>query len=977
VRTFRATLSSNFSKTTYLSPATGEFAPRLQAVAGVYQWLYALLFVAIMGIVLAGCSRTKYRLQADREVNCLVDHKAVAAGSQPGEFRININPASRMYDPYNPDCEPMPPDDPVSHRYMECVDCKRGSKCWKCAKRTPFVENPDWLRYLPLNKEGTLVLDQTGAVEMALLQSPEYQEELEELYLSALDVTFERFRFDTQFFGGSEIFFTADGRDRSGTGRSSSILDVQPLRPSNRLRLEKLSATGGELVVGLANSLVWQFAGPDEYAGNTILDFAIVQPLLRFGGRTRVLERLTLSERTLLSNVRSMERYRRGFYLNIMTGRNAGSGPSRRGGIFGASGLEGFSGVGGGGFGRLGGGGDFFSSGTGSGFTGGAGAAGAEGFLGLLQSAQEIQNQRANVVALRGSVEQLQASYDAGRIDRFQVDLARQALYNAQSQLLTSETLYQAVLDNYKIDLGLPPDLPVEIHDPLLDQFQLIDADLDVVRNDVAHLLDALRQPLEDLNQVDAALDASGGPVLLLPAPTGEAADQSKNTLPDMAEVFAQCRQIEVAFQKEWATVQQDFIQLEQQLPARRKVLQGLSGRPEVQEALVDPSLLDISNLEKRVESLRKDLADLDAHFSNIFHELDDLIAQSDLSAAEQKERVVDLLADLAGRLLELGIAQARARLDAISFQPVNLTSEQALAIARVYRRDWANARAALVDTWRLIYFNANALLSDLNIFFSGDVGNVGDDPFHLRSTRGRLRVGMQIDPPLTRLAERNIYRQSLIEYQEARRDYYQFRDRIDQQLRNTIRQLRLNEVNLEIRRAAVLVAIAQVDLTQLRLSEPPKPGATAELGATTARDLVQSLSDLLNVQNDFLSVWVNYRMQQLNLEYDLGVMQLDPEGIYVKQDFPLKTFLNYCERRPVATEEETLDGLPPIEFFPDGPALESLPLPGEDASSQKSIKLPTDDDNFPAISLPDFVAVEPLKSTGKVQQIRVVERRR
>ena len=31
-----------------------------------------------------------------------------------------------------------------------------------------------------------------------------------------------------------------------------------------------------------------------------------------------------------------------------------------------------------------------------------------------------------------------------------------------------------------------------------------------------------------------------------------------------------------------------------------------------------------------------------------------------------------------------------------------------------------------------------------------------------------------------------------------------------------------------------------------------------------TARDLVQSLSDLLNVQNDFLSVWVNYEVQRM-----------------------------------------------------------------------------------------------------------------
>ena len=97
---------------------------------------------------------------------------------------------------------------------------------------------------------------------------------------------------------------------------------------------------------------------------SSLLDFAFVQPLLRPGGRARVLERLTISERSLLANVRQMERYRRAFYVEIITGRDAGSGSTRRGGVFGATGLSGFSGVGGGGFGSLGGSG---------GFTGGAG----------------------------------------------------------------------------------------------------------------------------------------------------------------------------------------------------------------------------------------------------------------------------------------------------------------------------------------------------------------------------------------------------------------------------------------------------------------------------------------------------------------------------------------------------------------------------------------------------------------------------
>jgi hypothetical protein len=96
---------------------------------------------------------------------------------------------------------------------------------------------------------------------------------------------------------------------------------------------------------------------------------------------------------------------------------------------------------------------------------------------------------------------------------------------------------------------------------------------------------------------------------------------------------------------------------------------------------------------------------------------------------------------------------------------------------------------------------------------------------------------------------------------------------------------MRLNELNFELRRAAVLVAISQVDLTQLRLAQPPQPGIETQVSPTQARDLVQSLGDLLNVQNDFLSVWVNHEVQRLGLEYDLGVMELDRTGLRCDHD--------------------------------------------------------------------------------------------
>ncbi len=878
-----------------------------------------LFMLLLLAVATLGCRPPSfYRRQADRDANCLVDVKSAAIGVTPGEYRIDIDPRSRMYDPNNPDCEPMPPDDPTSHQLMECVDCKKGEKCWKCLPQTPFVENPGWLEHLPYDENGQVVLDLQGAVELALLESPSYQSELEELYLSALDVTFERFRFDTQFFGGSSIFFTADGKERSGTGANSSLLEVSPSTPGNRLRAQKLTATGGQLAVGLANSLVWQFAGPDDYSSNTILDFSLFQPLLRASGRGRVLERLTISERSLLANVRQMERFRRNFYVSIFSGRGPGQGPSRRGGFFGGSGLDGFSGVGGGGFGRIGGDGGNFSGG-GGGNTGGAGAQGAGGYLGLLQSAQVLRNQRSNVAALRDSVLQLQASNEAGRIDRFQVDLARQALFNAQSQLLSSENSFESSLDSFKVTLGLPPELNLKVSDPMISRLNLLDPDLETLQQQVADTLLELRQLREDQ---DLAVD-----------------DQK------LADYLATSSQIKAAAQQRLAAVQEDFKRLEGMLPARSKQLSRLANRPEVQDANIDRSLFSPELLVKRVDKRQTELKSLENQLAKTFKQLDQLLEPSQ----ESRQVLGDLIttmSKLSGQLLELSLAQASARLDSINFSPVDLTSEQALAIASNFRRDWMNARANLVDSWRLIYFNANDLQSNLDLVFSGDLGNVGDNPFRFRDTRGRLRVGLEFDAPLTRLAERNVYRQSLIEYQQARRSYYQFRDRVYQGLRNTLRQIRLNEVNFELRRAAVQVAISQVDLTQLRLSEPPKPGETSQFGSTTARDLVQSLSDLLNVQNDFLSVWVNYEVQRLNLEVDLGVMEISPNGLRIENDIPLETYLanlpiNSSDLGPIVTEkllcervelvhpESTLPDLAPSDEGAEG--IERLPAPSEE----------------------------------------------
>src|SRR5690606_21420834 len=105
---------------------------------------------------------------------------------------------------------------------------------------------------------------------------------------------------------------------------------------------------------------------------------------------------------------------------------------------------------------------------------GGAGAPEAGGMLGLLQAQQNLLLQQANIAALRNSVVQLEAFFQADRIDYFQVELARQALLNAQSRWLNASQEYESNLDEFKRDLGLPPWLPIQVDDAYLAQFNLI-----------------------------------------------------------------------------------------------------------------------------------------------------------------------------------------------------------------------------------------------------------------------------------------------------------------------------------------------------------------------------------------------------------------------------------------------------------------------------------------------------------------------
>ncbi len=889
--------------------------------------LVFVLLTCVLGVTV-GCHRTAYRRHADAEVRQLIDRGQV--DSRWDLLKTGIYPSreSRMYDPFCPDAEPMPPDDPVSHQLMHRVDGKNGWPHWHDNGDTFYVENPFWRAYLPRDDRGVVVLDRSKAVELALVHSRDYQRNLENLYLSALSVTAERFRFDVQFFGGNSTFFAADGPDRSPSG------SISRLNTDTDVRAEKLTATGAELLVGFANSLVWQFSGADSYASASILNFSILQPLLRAGGRAVVLESLTQAERSLLANIRQMARYQKGFYLQIVTGTNPGAGPS--------------------------------SGNLSIGSLSPQVSAGRGGVLGLLQSQVQIRNQEQNVLGLQGVYELLLAAHEADRIDRFQVDLALQSLLNAQNRLLSLRSAYESQLDAFKIQLGLPPEVPVEIEDSLLHRFDLIDPELLSTQRQANDLLRQLRDPETPLppdwsdrlrslqvaiqHQIEVVKNDLERLAAMIPqreANIRELYGKSNSALLSGLDAESAIRDLQSRFK----TVVENYrLLLEGSIPGvrgetraeRQPMRESLQ---KMQKFLDNPDAVSqklLTDLEATVAQLRGQADTATAEVQRIEQQLEqanqtelplleqryvdarvraqaaqDRLAEKEkeletLKAQPRQILASDLLEPLTIQLSDLSLIQVRARLDQVSLTPVTTSPEEALEIARRNRLDWMNARAALVDQWRQIQIAANRLRSDLDVTFSGDMSTIGDNPFGFHSTTGELQVGFRFDAPLTRLVERNQYRAALISYQRARRDYYAFEDQIAQSLRDTLRNIRLSQNTFELRRSSVLVAIAQSDVAGERLRAPPQPGETPRFGATTARDVVQALSGLLDAQNSFLAAWVDYEVQRMSLDFQLDTMQLDERGLWIDPG-PIRggPFV------PEENTEEATPAPPPAELPP------------------------------------------------------------
>ena len=259
-----------------------------------------------------GCTRDQYRTWADRDAYSLLRTRQFDQRWQLPDRTVEPDACSRLADVNCPDCGPLPPDDPASMCYMRHpYRSKKRVNYWDRRGADQNIDSERWQSFLPTNDNGEIVIDKQLAVNLALLHNRDFQTQVEQLHVSALALSANRFEFDLNWFGGNDSSFNATG-DGADAARDVAT--------SNNLGFTRNFATGAQLVANLINSFTWNLGGggQSDFAVGNLL-FSLTQPLLRGAFRHVRTESLTQAERTLLYNVRDFARFRRQFYFNVVS----------------------------------------------------------------------------------------------------------------------------------------------------------------------------------------------------------------------------------------------------------------------------------------------------------------------------------------------------------------------------------------------------------------------------------------------------------------------------------------------------------------------------------------------------------------------------------------------------------------------------------------------------------------------------------
>ena len=218
-----------------------------------------------------------------------------------------------------------------------------------------------------------------------------------------------------------------------------------------------------------------------------------------------------------------------------------------------------------------------------------------------------------------------------------------------------------------------------------------------------------------------------------------------------------------------------------------------------------------------------------------------------------------------------------------------DFSDTEAIETALLRRLDLVNIADFVTDAQRKVYVAADSLRAELNLVGSADAASARRAGRQtLDWTREDYSLGFELDLPLDRVPEQNVYRKALLSLNQRLREYDQAADTVRLDVRNAYRNL-----TEAARRYSV-----QTEAHQLATKRYKNTLALLQYGRASSRRVLNAQNDLIDARNNTTQALVDFAVASLNFYSDAGVLQVRPDGMWEKN----------MDKQPVAGESSFVE---------------------------------------------------------------------
>jgi len=210
-------------------------------------------------------------------------------------------------------------------------------------------------------------------------------------------------------------------------------------------------------------------------------------------------------------------------------------------------------------------------------------------------------------------------------------------------------------------------------------------------------------------------------------------------------------------------------------------------------------------------------------------------------------------------------------KLKTADIRDLDFNEGQAIETALFRRLELSNSADAVLDAQRKVYVAADALRSDMNVVGSINVASPDQGSRQTLQATEDYNLNLELNLPLDRVAEQNIYRKALIVLNQRQREYDLATDTITLEIRQAYRDFAEAVERFKVQSEAAAVAQQRYRKTSLLM----------QYGRASSRRVLDAQDSFFDAQNEATKALVNYAIATLSFYRDTGVLQVRPDGMW------------------------------------------------------------------------------------------------